>query len=375
MLQYIAMNNIALEIRSLIIAEAAGCITAEEQALLDQIRVEFAEAGELSDYIYKVLERTEVNEDKIEAKVAFIIQEGNKIRRRQNTVRTLLISSVAAAVIAVVLFIAAGRDAFKLSGSHSDNQLAALSSTHVLLSVNDRTYELKGKQINIRPDGTISTDDAGNIVSAGLEADQYVSVKIPAAKTYALTLSDGTRIDINAETQVDFPTIFGNSREIFIQGEAYVQTGHDPMKPFFVKTLKNRIQALGTSFNVKANKQDELELALISGRAMIFNGDQKVLVDSGRIAVYNGKDFSLSGFHTDDVLGWLKGIVYLENANENDIITAVAKYLGERITFDRPFNGMQADIPLDRRQPIDSFFNVLPGGYQHEKINGVYHLK
>jgi len=368
------MNNIALEIRSLVIAEAAGSITAEEQALLDKIRAEFTEARELSDYIYKVLENAEVEEENIAEKVAFIIQEGNKIRRRQKTARTLWISSAAAAVIAIVLFVTAGSGVFKMPGDKSGTQLAAIS-TAVTLSVDNKTYELKGKEITIQPDGKISTDDGSDIASAGIKPGQLVSVKAPAAKVYTLTLSDGTKVTINAESRVDFPTTFGNSREIFIQGEAYVETGHDPMKPFFVKTLENRIQALGTSFNVKANKQNELELALISGRAMIFHGDHNVLVDSGRIAVYNGTDFNLGAFHTDDVLGWLQGIIYLENANENDIITAVAKYLGERIQFDRPFNGMQADIPLDRRLPIDSFFNVLPGEYQHEKINGVYHLK
>lgn len=63
-----------------------------------------------------------------------------------------------------------------------------------------------------------------------------------------------------------------------LEGEAYFEVAKDKEKPFIVKANGINVQALGTSFNIRAHKDDKsVAVSLISG---------KVKVDDGRHEAY-----------------------------------------------------------------------------------------
>lgn len=73
-----------------------------------------------------------------------------------------------------------------------------------------------------------------------------------------LTLSDGTKVTLNANTSLSYPEEFtGESREVSLRGEAFFDVSHNPDKPFMVATGNGmKIQVLGTEFNVKSYPED-----------------------------------------------------------------------------------------------------------------------
>ncbi len=79
----------------------------------------------------------------------------------------------------------------------------------------------------------------------------------PRGGQYQLTLSDGTRVWLNAASSITYPTVFtGNTREIKMTGEIYFEVKTNKQIPFIVVTGKDRIEVLGTSFNVNAYPED-----------------------------------------------------------------------------------------------------------------------
>jgi len=88
----------------------------------------------------------------------------------------------------------------------------------------------------------------------------------PAEKR-SITLPDGSTVKLNADSKLFMEPSFGeNDRKVRLEGEAFFEVAHDPAKPFRVETPQMEIKVLGTVFNVKAYKGDDLaEASLVSG--------------------------------------------------------------------------------------------------------------
>src|SRR5690606_10282371 len=70
---------------------------------------------------------------------------------------------------------------------------------------------------------------------------------VPKAGTYQLTLSDGTRVWVNALSELEFPVVFGeNERTVTLKGEAFFEVAKDAGRPFRVRVGETVINVLGT---------------------------------------------------------------------------------------------------------------------------------
>lgn len=90
----------------------------------------------------------------------------------------------------------------------------------------------------------------------------------------SMTLPDGTRIWLNSDSQVSFPS-FDNasSRDVYLKGECYFEVAKDESRPFIVHTGVYDVTAVGTSFNVRAYGSDEtVKTTLIQGEVKV-NGE------------------------------------------------------------------------------------------------------
>ena len=81
---------------------------------------------------------------------------------------------------------------------------------------------------------------------------------VPKGKRANLTFSDGTRLWLNSGSHAIYPVHFsGRKREIYIEGEGYLDVNRDPSRPFIVKTPSFNVKVLGTEFNINAYPVDE----------------------------------------------------------------------------------------------------------------------
>ena len=76
---------------------------------------------------------------------------------------------------------------------------------------------------------------------------------------------------MNSGSKVIYPAQFTtDSREIFIEGEIYLDIVHDEKRPFIVKTRKMEIRDLGTQFCVSAYNNDaNSHVVLVKGKVEI----------------------------------------------------------------------------------------------------------
>ena len=134
------------------------------------------------------------------------------------------------------------------------------------------------------------------------------TIEAPKGGKSLMTLSDGTKVWLNAGTTLFFDTSFGEqNRLLSLQGEAYFEVAHDTRHPFLVKTSGITIAALGTAFNVKAYpEEDVIETTLVEGSVRIETNEQSttkaepVVLEPNQKVVFHKTGQSISVHISDD---------------------------------------------------------------------------
>lgn len=100
----------------------------------------------------------------------------------------------------------------------------------------------------------------------------YKELFVPKGNKATITLTDGTEISLNADSRLKYPIAFtGNSRAIYLSGEAHFKVAKDPSKPFLIHTNKTNTRILGTVFNLKAYPEENKELLTVEEGKVQFS--------------------------------------------------------------------------------------------------------
>src|SRR5207244_359201 len=99
--------------------------------------------------------------------------------------------------------------------------------------------------------------DSGRLAYSGQANEQatiqYNTISTPRGGQYRVTLSDGTKVWLNAASSLKYQTVFnGKERNVELTGEAYFEVAHNAAMPFHVKVNDMTVEVLGTHFNVMA---------------------------------------------------------------------------------------------------------------------------
>jgi len=113
----------------------------------------------------------------------------------------------------------------------------------------------------------------------GTSADtKFAQIYIPKGHKGQITLNDGTKVWLNSNSTLRYPSGFGNgSRKILLDGEAFLEVAKDPAHPFLLETSTVTLKVLGTTFNVKCySKENTVETTLIEGSLEILSGNSGI---------------------------------------------------------------------------------------------------
>jgi transmembrane sensor len=95
-------------------------------------------------------------------------------------------------------------------------------------------------------------------------------VATPSAQRGSQTLSDGTRVELNANTRVRFESTPTERRVQLSDGEALFAVAKDVTRPFIVQTPAGSIRVTGTTFNVRSEPAaTALEVTVIEGSVQV----------------------------------------------------------------------------------------------------------
>lgn len=283
--------------------------------LIEQIR-EQLNSGDETDH---ELDR---RADQLIAESDAVIYEA--IKRKGITRSNWLIWSLTAAAL-----LATGMTAFYIIRSNNP-QSPVLTSIYgddvapggnrAMITLSDgSTTQLSEDQQEVVITGQEFTYGDGNrILSAGQEI-KSATIRTPRGGQYRLTLPDGSKVWLNAESSLSYPIQFSDSiRRITLSGEAFFDITKNPQKPFVVESGEQRVTVIGTTFNVNAYKDATATITtLATGSIRIANLDGTVISDlrPGQQAVYTDNKFAVKSIDPIEFTSWKDGLFVLKDVD------------------------------------------------------------
>lgn len=171
----------------------------------------------------------------------------------------------------------------------------------------------------------------------------YSTLEVPVGKQFTVNLDDGSRVTLNAGSVLRFPERFGagQSREVYLQGEAYFSVSKDTKRPFIVHTGKNYVKVLGTEFNVSCyDDMPEHITTLISGAVNVGrDGDvAQAKLTPGMQAKQNKETGEVDTRLVDvsDYTAWMSDMFVFRDKELQYIMHSISKWYGCQVVFENP---------------------------------------
>ena len=240
----------------------------------------------------------------------------------------------------------------------------------ILLGKSDSaTIEDKGIQVARSVEGEIEFDK-----HSGAHQEEPNTLSTPRGGQYRVVLSDGTKIWLNAASEIKFPTVFsGDTRRVELSGEAYFEVAKDPKMPFEVVSKNIVVRVLGTHFNVSAYNDDSIaSTTLLEGKVLVsVNSEIKTLTpgEQARIEKSN-PSIAVSTVNTDDVVGWKNGVTIFRNADVKTIMKIISRWYAVDVEFVAEVAPRKLSGGIPRNASLAEVIKVLESYDIHCKENG-----
>lgn len=170
-------------------------------------------------------------------------------------------------------------------------------------------------------------------VSPANELVQLTYITSPKGHVSKSILPDGTQVWINTGSTIsyDISRFNKNSREVYLDGEAYFEVTSNAEKQFFVSTAVSTVNVTGTSFNVKAySGEANYETVLAEGSIFLqfmSETSERITMKPGQRLIYNWETTELEISEVDAVMftAWRNGELLFKDATLNDLITELER--------------------------------------------------
>lgn len=162
----------------------------------------------------------------------------------------------------------------------------------------------------------------------------YCVVSTPAATTTLVTLSDGTRVMLNANSTLEYPASFDDAevREVRLKGEAHFEVTKNPHRPFVVRAGEMQTQVLGTIFDVKAYRKDAPKVTLMQGKVKVSNADTEVEMRPGQTATLQADKIVVSKA-SSSASDWLEGDFDMDQVTLAEAMSDIGAWYNKTVVF------------------------------------------
>lgn len=228
---------------------------------------------------------------------------------------------------------------------------------------------MSGKEkIEVTPDATIVYSDKGEVkvnsekIEKGVtekndkQKPEYDQLVVPKGKRTTLNLSDGSKLWINSGSRVVYPRVFApDRREIYVDGEAYLEVKRNEQAPFIVKTDRFEVKVLGTVFNISAYKKMETSsVVLVEGSVNVKdeNNIENRLLPNEAVEIKNGAAGNKEVVETKYYTAWVDGFLLLKSEPIVRLLNKLNYYYGKTIIYTDDIKDLQLNGKLELKENI-----------------------
>jgi len=236
---------------------------------------------------------------------------------------------------------------------------------------------MKGEKIDLsesfevkKEDGTVISNKSEGVISFEKtkpvkKTIEQQTIYVPKSGEYELVLADGSKVFLNSESQLTFPSYFdGNTRRVELTGEAYFEVEKDG-RPFIIQTPDLSIEVLGTSFNVNAYQANPyINTTLVEGSIRIHlpkKEESFLLKPEHNFRLDKLSDeISVQRVNTDIYTAWIKGEFMFRNQPLTEIFAQLERWYDFKIVYENSnIAKMRFSGSAEKVRPLNYLLNQI----------------
>lgn len=241
----------------------------------------------------------------------------------------------------------------KVDFHNAKTSLILSDNKTVLLDEKDAKVEYDASDIKINEENTISKQ----------ESSAYNQLVTPYGKRSTIIFADGSKAWVNSGTRVIYPVEFKEKeREIYVDGEIYIEVAEDKSRPFIVKSAQLDVKVLGTKFNVSAYAADiQQRVVLVAGSVQVLakgKNEKNALLLPNQMFTVSDEKSEVQYTDVSQHISWIDGFYSFESMKFGDILNRLSRYYQQEIRFDSEVAKLKCTGKLDMK---DDLGEVLEG--------------
>lgn len=195
----------------------------------------------------------------------------------------------------------------------------------------------------------------------------YNSISTPRGGKFHITLSDGTKVWLNAASSLRFPVNFtGTERRVELTGEGYFEVAKNQQKPFIVDVNgKEEVLVLGTHFNINSYTDEEsIRTTLLEGSVKVRSkGSEmsKTLVPGQQHRLYDeGKSRMLNNVNTEETIAWKNDkFDFGESMELRAVMRQIERWYNVDVQYKGDVSGIELGGSISRNVSASKVFQML----------------
>lgn len=292
-------------------------------------------------------------------------------------IRSWQYAIAASVIVAVSIYIT------QFSGK-KNNEIIAVQTTDINPGSNTATLTLEnGQIIQLDPEANDTSfngqvrimQQAGEILYENkgyAENIVYHTLTVPRKGQYRLTLPDGTKVWLNAESSIKYPVAFSSTeRKVFVTGETFFEVAPDKTKPFRVTGGEMTVEALGTKFNINVYPNEPfMATTLAEGSVLVSKGLHENILQPGQQAQIKDGNFLIASMDAAAVTAWRNNEFKFHNTPMEVIMRQVERWYDAEVIYKDKID-VHLNATIDRNVPVSRLLQILEAtGHVHFEIEG-----
>ena len=317
------------------------------------------------------LSMTEENIENAKNEIIYRIKKlERKIKLRK--LRVLSIAASACLIFGITIF-----NQFKLLKPEVKvNQTIEIGSSKAILTLGNGNQVVleKGKKFQnktVNSNGeelTYSQKNKSNKKSLRNQVS-YNILTVPRGGKFFINLSDGSKVWLNSDSQLKYPIKFtdGKAREIeLLYGEAFFEISPSENhngSAFNVFTKSQKINVLGTKFNIKAYNEDKfITTTLVEGNVSVQKGEfiKKLNPEQQAKVNFESNEIQIYDVDVSQEISWMSDLFSFNEASLEFIMESLSRWYDVEVVWK---TGLQKNFIftgiLERSKSIEDIFNII----------------
>jgi transmembrane sensor len=330
----------------------AGQLSEQEEFDWQELLGDANQQQTLNELAHGIFQRDDLLKYQLDKPKARKILEGILVHPQLNIKQPYALWKRIAAVAAIVIVIFAGLFYYNLNFKKErssqfvmKNDVASGKFGATLTLGNGNEIMLSDLKTGVVIEPTkFSYDDYSAVIQNGensLVGIQQLTAATKRGQTYTVTLPDGTKVWLNADSKVGFPSQFsGKQRSVSLEGEAYFEVARDKLRPFIVKSKMQTTEVLGTHFNISAYKdREDVTTTLVEGSVWLKNFSvrgrvSEVVLKPNQQAKLSESVFRVGNVVAEDAIAWKNGYFNFNDQKIQDIMQIIARWYDIEVSYE-----------------------------------------